>query len=200
MKKYYNKNLRKQLKNLIDKPYFEEWFKMVEPILLSDEFQRRKLFPHHDSSVWNHTIIVSYHSFLLGRFYNLDEYTCAVGGLLHDFYPFAYKYNKDLEELDPKYVKIVGKKQKLREMHGFVHAREAAVNSMVFFPDLVNDKILSCIETHMFPLNIRPPKYKEGWIITYVDKKVSIDVVRGIKYVPNIIKDKIKHEMHFMKI
>ena len=31
---------------------------------------------------------------------------------------------------------------------------------------------------HMFPLNIKPPKYIEGWIVTLVDKLVSLEIFK----------------------
>ncbi len=31
------------------------------------------------------------------------------------------------------------------------------------------------IKTHMFPLNIRLPKYKESWLLTFIDKVDSMD-------------------------
>ena len=31
----------------------------------------------------------------------------------------------------------------------------------------------------MFPLNIIPPKYLEGWIITLVDKYVSLETLKN---------------------
>ena len=64
-------------------------------------------------------------------------------------------------------------------------------NAYKFFPDLVNDKVYSCIETHMFPLNVMPPKYPEGWVVTLMDKKLSANVIKEIKYIPGIIKEKI---------
>ena len=56
--KYYNANVYDDLDFINKCSYFNEWYKIVEPILLNDEFQRRKLFLHHESSVWNHSIMV----------------------------------------------------------------------------------------------------------------------------------------------
>ena len=50
---YYSKDVYNDLKNINKCSFFNEWYSIVEPILLSDEFQRRKLFPHHDDSVWD---------------------------------------------------------------------------------------------------------------------------------------------------
>ena len=62
---YYNKDVYNDLEPINKCTYFNEWFKIVEPILLNDEFQRRKLFLHHENSVWEHSIIVSFKSFLV---------------------------------------------------------------------------------------------------------------------------------------
>ena len=84
---YYSKDVYNDLKNINKCSFFNEWYSIVEPILLSDEFQRRKLFRHHDDSVWDHSIDVSFKSFLVAKFYKLDVYTATIAGLLHDFYP-----------------------------------------------------------------------------------------------------------------
>ena len=60
-------------------------------------------------------------------------------------------------------------------------------NAYKYFPELMNERIANIIERHMFPLTGIPPKYKEGWIITYVDKKVSLDIVLNIKALPKYL-------------
>ena len=185
---YYNKDVYNDLDYINKCSYFNEWFEMVKPILLSDEFQRRKLFKHHENSVWDHSINVSFIAFLVAKFYHLDTYTAAVAGLLHDFYPYCWQDSKELEKLNPEYLKRFKKKhKKINEWHGLVHAKEASINAQKFFPDLVTPKILSCIKTHMFPLNILPPTYLEGWIITMVDKKVSVSVLKNPLELPNYV-------------
>lgn len=189
---YYSNDVYNDLESINKMSFFNEWYKIVEPILLNDEFQRRKLFLHHENSVWDHSISVSFKSFLVAKFYHLDTYCAAIAGLLHDFYPYAWQYNKDLELLDKKYLERYYKKpKKYKDLHGFVHAKEAALNAKKYFPSLVNDKILSCIKTHMFPINILPPKYIEGWIITTMDKKVSLNVLKDIKKLPKYVGIKI---------
>ena len=188
---YYSQDIYHDLDKISKLSYFTEWYDIVKEILLNDEFQRRKLFRHHDSSVWQHCVDVSFRSFLMAKYYHLDERTCAIAGLLHDFYPKAYKYNDDLRKLDPAYLSRVHVKTPLNDMHGFVHAKEAANNALKYFPDLVDDKVYSCIKTHMFPLNVCPPKYPEGWIITLMDKKLSANVIKEVKYIPSILKSKI---------
>ena len=182
---YYDKDIKKDLQHLIKCEYFEDWLNIVEEILLNDEFQKRKLFRHHKGRLWDHVTEVSYYSYLMAKAKHLDEKTAAIAGLLHDFYPKAYKYSDELKELDESYLSDVKKKQPLWKMHGFTHAEAAAKNAKKYFPHLVDDEIYSIIKTHMFPLNIRPPKYKVGWIVTYVDKKLSIGLINKIRYMLN---------------
>jgi uncharacterized protein len=51
----------------------------------------------------------------------------------------------------------------------------------------MNKRISNIILRHMFPLNIVPPRYIEGWVVTYVDKKVSMDVFVNIKAIPKYL-------------
>ena len=39
----------------------------------------------------------------------------------------------------------------------------------------------------MFPLNIKPPRYPEGWIITFMDKKLSINILKDVKKLPKYV-------------
>ena len=79
--------------------------------------------------------------------------------------------------------------------HGFTHAKEALENSKNVFPDLMNEKIENIIERHMFPLNKIPPKYKEAWLITIVDKIVSLEVIFEPTFFKSLIGIKgDKHE------
>ncbi|MBR1416623.1 MAG: hypothetical protein IJ572_02260 [Bacilli bacterium] len=186
---YYSSDIKKDLTHLEKCKYFDEWLDIVKEILLNDEFQKRKYFRHHKGRLWDHVTEVSYYSFLMAKVHHADSKVCAIAGLLHDFYPKAYKYSKELDEIDHDYVTDVKKKQSIFKMHGFSHAEAAAINSKKYFPNLVDDKIFSIIKTHMFPLNIsKIPKYKEGWIVTYVDKKLSIGLINKIRYM--IDKDK----------
>ena len=65
----------------------------------------------------------------------------------------------------------------------------------------MNKRVANIIERHMFPLNIIPPRYKEGWVVTYVDKKVSVSVVLNDKAIPKYLglSRKIKQLKDFIK-
>ncbi len=116
---------------------------------------------HYNESVYDHVLRVSYDCYKIGKKLNLDYKALAIAGLLHDFYDKPWQ---DCFE-----------KKKLWEKHGFVHAEQARLNAKKHFPNLVNEKIEDMIKTHMFPLNIRLPRYKESWLLTFIDKADSMD-------------------------
>ncbi len=149
----------------------EEFLEIVSPILENEEFLKRKKFKHHgNTSVYEHSFAVSYYAYIWAKKLHLKKKTVknvAIAGILHDFY---YKDWTTIKEKRPFFKK-----------HGFVHAKEAKENSIKHFPNYMNDRITNAIERHMFPLNIIPPKYKEGWLITLSDKYVSMDVIKNYK-------------------
>ena len=146
-------------------PDIIEYYKIISPILKHDEFQKRKYYRHHgDISVYQHCLNVSKLSYKMAKKLKLDYKSAAIGGLLHDFYPNPWQENNI--------------KKSFFEQHGFVHANEAKLNAMYYFPELVDEKVQNIIERHMFPLNKIPPKYKEGWIVTLADKYVSMEVFK----------------------
>ena len=151
-----------------------EYYQIVGEILEHPEFIKRKEYMHHDKiSVYDHCLAVSKLSYKIAKKMNLDYKSAAIGGLLHDFYRKPWQNNKNTG--------------KFLDAHGFTHARDAMLNAHRFFPHLMNEKIDNIILRHMFPLNKIPPKYKEGWIITILDKYVSLEVFKNPKFLPKLI-------------
>ena len=172
--------IKESLNSINQDEDFDNWFKIVEPILTSHEFQVRRLFKHHENSVWDHSILVSFRAYKITKRRNLNSRETAIGGLLHDFYPYAWKYSIKLHEYDDKYLMCIGKKYPLLKKHGFTHAREACYNYQKYYGEYESDLINDIITKHMFPLNIKLPKYKESWIVSYSDKVESIkDLFKG---------------------
>ena len=200
---YYNKEVALDIDPyIVMNPFFEEWFMIVEDILMNDEFQKRKLFMHHHNlSVWDHSILVSFNSFVAASYFNADKRVCAIAGLLHDFYEQAWLDTPELRELDDgKYAKNLDIKKPFFKSHGFTHASSAAKNYVKYFPELEDKRITNCIERHMFPLNIIPPKYFEGYIITAVDKINSCKELPSITFVATKVGKKVKKEFKKMFI
>lgn len=160
-----------KLHSKLDKEYLE----IVSSILEHPEFKKRLEYHHHENrSVYVHSLMVSYNSYKVSKLLHLDYRKAAIGGLLHDFY-----YND--WQVSPK------RKKKLSEMHGIAHPKEALENSKKIFPEVIDKKVSDIIIRHMFPLTIIPPLYLESWIITGVDKYVSLEIFKTpthlLKYV-----------------
>ena len=148
----------------------EEFLSIIGEVLNNKEFLKRKKYKHHGkTSVYEHSFAVAYYAYMMAKKLHLKASkvrNTAIAGILHDF------YYKDWTTLP---------KRPLFKKHGFVHAKEAKENSKIHFSNLMNKRIENAIERHMFPLNITPPKYIEGWLVTTADKYVSMDVIRDYK-------------------
>ena len=159
------------MKKINDKEYLE----IVKFILENDEFLKRKKYKHHGNiSVYDHCLKVSYVSYKYAKKFGLNKYDAAIGGLLHDFY-----YKPWTESVE---------KKNFFEKHGFVHARDALENSRIHFKDNLNSVREDIILKHMFPLNIKIPKYRETWLIVIVDKCVSMEVLLQPKFFKDMFK------------
>ena len=58
-------------------------------------------------------------------------------------------------------------------LHAFTHPKTACVNACKLFE--LNEKEKDIIVKHMWPLTVIPPKYKEGFILTLVDKYCTLE-------------------------
>lgn len=161
----------------------KEYYEIVKDIIESKEFIKRKQFKHHgQETVYEHSLKVSIMSYKISKVLGVDYKSAAIGGLLHDFY-----YNPWQEDHE---------KKKFFQQHGFIHARQALDNSKKHYSKYMNKKIENIILRHMFPLNIIPPRYVESWVITSVDKYVSLNVFNNPIDLPKYvgIKGDLKHE------
>lgn len=156
-----------------------EHYKIIKEILNHKEFEKRKTYEHHyNESVYDHCLRVSFDAFCIAKKHNWDYKSAAIAGLLHDFYYKPWQENI--------------KKGPLLEKHGFVHAHEALLNSRKYFKKYLNEEIEDAINRHMFPLNIKPPKYKIGWLIVLVDKADSMDFLLHPSVFMKCFKNKSK--------
>lgn len=145
--------------------YNEEYLMIASDILNNEEFIKRKSYKHHGNiSVYDHSLKVSQLAYKISKkFKSMDRKSIIIGGLLHDFYYKSWMDNKE--------------KKSFFKKHGFVHAKEALENSKNIFPLYMNNIVEDIIIKHMFPLNIKPPRYKEAWLVSLVDKWVSLEVL-----------------------
>ena len=111
---------------------------------------------HGLTTVYEHSVGVAGASLKLAEFFRLkvNEKALIRGALLHDY--FLYDWHE---------------KDDSHKWHGFHHAKKALENALEDFK--LNEIERDIIACHMFPLNIRPPKYRESWLVCYADKVCS---------------------------
>jgi len=140
------------------KKYYEDskYLNVVYDILENKEFQKMGNIIHHEGNRLEHSIRVSYYSYLISKTLKLDSEKVARAALLHDFF---------LEENH-------GANKKDRVITMLKHPEYALANSKKYFDisPLEEDIIL----THMFPIGPRLPKYFESWMVDIVDDVASI--------------------------
>lgn len=140
--------MEKTVQELMDAEYLECVSDLLEH---PDVRELAKFVQHSNCDRLRHSLYVSYNSYRICRKLGLDARSAARGGLLHDF--FLYDRRDDAA---PK------------GFHGIIHPRIALKKASEMFE-------LNCIEKdvikkHMFPLTITPPRYRESYVVMFVDK------------------------------
>ena len=144
-----------------------------QDILFAPGMQREKDFMQHGKvSVFEHSVGVTLVSLMLAEKFNMKVDTRALvrGSLLHDY--FLY----DWHDYHPE----VG-------LHGFTHAKIAMENACRDFD--LNEIEKDMIARHMFPLNLKPPKYRESRILCIADKMAAACETFRIPYLAEVIKE-----------
>lgn len=133
----------------------DEYVNIVSNILNNDKFREIDVLTHHRTSRLTHSIRVSYFSYKLSKILGLDKRKVARAGLLHDFF---------LTDIKDKKTRIVSV---------FKHSNEALNNAYDNF--IISDMEMDIIKSHMFPVvPLSVPKYAESWLVSLVDKGVSV--------------------------
>ena len=131
--------------------------KYAEDIIYNDTYNTQKEYMQHGkTSVLEHELNVTLYALKLANTLrvSVDEKSLIRGSLLHDY--FLYDWH------------IYDASHKL---HGFSHAGVALANASNDFE--LNDIEKNMIYCHMFPLNLRIPKYKESILLCLADKIVA---------------------------
>lgn len=130
----------------------QEFKSCIIDLTQNESFNAMADFVHHyQTTRLEHSLHVSYCSFVTCRKLGLDYQSAARGGLLHDF----YFYDSNVTKLK-------------QGLHCFCHPAIALDNACQLFD--LNDVEKDIILKHMWPVTIKPPKYKESYIVTLMDK------------------------------
>lgn len=135
----------------------KQYMSIVRHILDNEEFSELKNIKHHEQNRLDHCLKVSYYAYKTAKRMGLSYEEVARAGLLHDFYLGQVSEQKNIKE------------QLL--LFTTKHPEEAVKNSLKYFD--LTDKEIDIIRTHMFPVDVKIPKYAESWLVSFVDKVVS---------------------------
>ena len=128
-----------------------EYMEHVGHLIDSAKVQRLGEITHHyHSTRLEHSINVSYTSYKLAKKFGWDAKSTARGGLLHDLFFYDWRDTK------------------FNKSHAWIHPRIAVRNAQKLTS--LNKIEKDIIVKHMFGTTIPPPRYKESWIVTCVDK------------------------------
>lgn len=119
-----------------------------ERVLKLDEFTQ-----HFTYTRLRHSLDVAFVSFLITKHFGWDSRSAARGGLLHDLFFYDWR--------DEEFVKT-GKN------HATEHPKIALANARQL--TTLNKVEEDIIVKHMWLITITPPKYKEGFVVSFVDK------------------------------
>lgn len=172
LSRYIDNNINAEIKNKISsflksiprkiisdkngrKPVESEFYDIIKDIYEHEEVLKLKLHYHHNSSIYEHVMDVSYLSYKACKFLKLDYHSAARGALLHDFFLYDWRHHDVPDLPEEKY-------------HGIEHPKIALANARKYF--ILNDIEKDIVIKHMWPLTLIPPKYKESFVVSFVDK------------------------------
>lgn len=143
------------MKKLKEESFYlnKEFNSIITDIINNEEFQKMKIITHHGITRFNHSLRVSYYTYLVTKKLKLNYIDATRAALLHDFFSCETENMKT--------------KKALKE-----HPRIALENSKKYFQlsKMQEDIILK----HMYPITTKMPKYKESWIVDIVDDIASL--------------------------
>ena len=108
---------------------------------------------HHGISRYEHSLRVAKLTYHIAKMFHLDYERMTRAALLHDFFTENDVYGYTEKEIFKTHPKI------------------ALKNASMYFD--LDERQKEMIETHMFPICDKIPRYKESYIMTLVDKAVA---------------------------
>lgn len=131
-----------------------EFEKIVQDILEKKEFQALDYELHHGISRYKHSLRVAKSAYKISKRLHWNYTDITRAALLHDFF-----LDKQLKKYNTATT-------------FYKHPEIALENAKKYFS--INIIQENAILSHMFPSSKVFPKYKESWLVTFVDKFVSI--------------------------
>ena len=129
-----------------------EFQKIIKELIENENVKEMKNYTQHfNTNCYEHCYTVSYFCYIIAKKLNWDYKAVTRAGMLHDLFLYNWRV-----------------KEERKGLHAFTHAKQAYKNAIELF--YLTDKEQNMIKTHMFPITIIPPKSKEGFLLTIIDK------------------------------
>lgn len=138
-----------------------KYLELVSDLLIRPEVMKLyDIKQHIFSNRLDHSIMVSYKSYRIGKKLGLDYKAMARAGLLHDLFYYDWRTTKFDEG-----------------SHAYVHPRIALQNAKKI--TTLSKKEEDIIVKHMWGATIAPPRYLESAIVSFVDDEQAIVEAAG---------------------
>jgi uncharacterized protein len=135
-----------------------EFYSHVGELLENEDVLRLDDYiQHYSFTRLRHSLDVAYFSFVIARFLHWDSPSVARAGLLHDLFFYDWR--------DDDYI-CEGRN------HAFEHPKIALRNARKVTS--LNPREENIIRRHMWMVTLVPPRYKEGYLVTFVDKYCAL--------------------------
>ena len=135
-----------------------DFVNIIEDILANEKVQEMKKYrQHHKINCLDHCLFVSYNAYIICKKHDLDYISTARAAMVHDL--FLYDRRK--------------RENGRKGLHAFTHPYRALEIASSFLE--LNDKEKDIILKHMWPVTFKIPKYKESFIVSFVDKCFAVE-------------------------
>lgn len=149
-----------------------DFIEIIEPIAENDMvLEMKKYKQHYNTSCYEHCYLAAYYCYKICKRFNLDYRSAARGAMLHDLFLYDWHIYDGTR----------------KRFHAFRHGKIAYENASKAIELNMIEKDM--IINHMWPVTIKIPKTREGFILTIVDKYCA--VYEGIIYLKNRFGKKI---------
>ena len=138
----------------------EKEFNLIINDLINNEtvLEMKKYYQHGSTSCFEHCYNVACVCYKMAKKLRLDYVSATRGAMLHDLFLYDWRTPK--------------KDRVNKKMHAFTHGKIALNNATKLFK--LNDTEKDMILRHMWPVTLKMPKTKEGFLLTLADKYCAI--------------------------
>lgn len=132
----------------------KKYNQIIKDIIRNPQVKQMASIEHHGISRLEHSLKVSYHAYRIAKKLQFDYVSVARGGLLHDFYLEGDERNQFHKFTDT-----------------FIHPNKALTTTKNIFE--INKIEENIIISHMFPIYLSLPKFKESILVNLTDKVIG---------------------------